>query len=94
MTLSKSLLVVPLLLLGACGTLQGIQTRVQTVYCLTPEQYKKLIQAEPEKIGHSLEPGLQEQNRQLVEQNVLVRKYSDGLLTVLGGCTGASPQPS
>jgi hypothetical protein len=62
--------------------------------CLTPEQLTKLVKAEPEKIGRHLDPELQKQNRQLTEQNVLVRQYADGLLEVLGGCTGRAPLAS
>jgi hypothetical protein len=68
--------------------------RIQTVHCLTPEQFLKLVQAEPEKIGQHLSPDLQEQNKQLKTQNVLVRQYADGLLQVLGGCTGPVLNPS
>jgi hypothetical protein len=82
------------LALSSCGLTPKVETRVQRVYCLTPEQLTKLVQAEPSKIGQHLDPNLQVQNKQLKTQNVLVRKYADGLLEVLGGCTGNAQQPS
>jgi hypothetical protein len=85
----KWLLLIPCL--AACGLTPKPEIRIQTVHCLTPEQFVKLVQAEPPKIGQHLEQDLGKQNRQLKEQNVLVRQYADGLLQVLGGCTAPSP---
>lgn len=76
------------LMLAGCAGHQHIETRIQTVYCLTPAQYKELVDAEPAKIGHSLDPDARKSNKQLVTQNVLVRQYADGLLDVLGHCVG------
>lgn len=87
----KSSLLISLALLSACGMTPKPETRIQKVYCLTPEQYLKLVQAEPEKIGGKLSTDPAERDRQKTEQNVLVRQYADGLLTVLGGCTGSAP---
>ena len=83
----KALCVFLPILLSACGMTPKPETKILTVSCLTPEQYLKLVQAEPPKIGQQLEQDLRKQNRQLVQQNVLVRSYADGLLTILGGCT-------
>ena len=80
-----------LFLLSACGIVPKPELRIQKVYCLTPEQYLRLVQAEPEKIGEHLSADPAEKDRQKTEQNVLVRRYADGLLTVLGGCTGSAP---
>lgn len=82
------------LMLASCATTRPSVPVVQTVYCLTPEQYSELVRAEPEKIGHQLKPDLPGQNKQLVGQNVLMRSYADGLLLVLGSCIGTAPEPS
>jgi hypothetical protein len=74
-----------LLSLTGCATPNG-QTRVQTVYCVTPEQYKTLVDAEPAKVGNIQTGDLQTDYKTSVRQNVLVRQYADGLLQVLGGC--------
>lgn len=79
--------IIPLfLMLAACGAKP--ESIPHNVYCLTPEQYKALVDAMPPKIGNTLDPDLKTQNGQLVMQNILVRAYADGLLDVLGGCVG------
>lgn len=83
----------PLLLLTSCGKLH-VETRIQRVYCVTPEQYTALVKAEPEKMGNKLDSDARKANTQLVSQNILMRQYADGLLTVIGGCTGPAPSPS
>lgn len=91
----KNILLIAAISLGGCGLAKPEPLpRIQTVRCLTPEQFLKIVQAEPEKIGRHLSPDLQEQNKELKRQNVLVRQYADGLLQVLGGCTGTAPNPS
>lgn len=87
----SSLIFLGAFFLTSCGITPKPLVRIQTVKCLTPEQYLKLVQAEPEKVGQHLDSDPVKQNRQLVQQNVLVRQYADGLLTVLGGCTAPAP---
>lgn len=72
------------LILASCGA-PHVETRIQTVYCLTPAQYTTLVNAEPAKIGNSTTGDLPTDYKASVKQNVLVRKYADGLLEVLGG---------
>jgi hypothetical protein len=85
--LSK-LMVVSLLTLASCAPHPLNVPVIQKVYCLTPEQFQKLVEAEPEKVGNSLDKDLRVAHKQLIGQNILVRQYSDGLLQVLAGCTG------
>lgn len=75
------------LLLAACGK-PHVETRIQTVHCLTPAQYKTLVDAKPAKVGGTLTGNAQKDFKISAEQNVLVRNYADGLLEVLGGCVG------
>jgi hypothetical protein len=76
------------LALAACAPKP--QSIPHNVYCLTPAQYKALVDAEPKKIGQSLSKDWSERDKQLTTQNILVRRYADGLLDVLGGCVGSS----
>ena len=84
-----SLLLLPLALLG-CNKPQ-VETRIQTVHCVTPEQYRKLVEAMPPKIGKQLTGNSQEDFKLSAGQNVLMRMYANGLLTVIGGCTAPVP---
>ncbi len=84
----KAFSLIPLLVLAAC-TPKPVSIP-HNVYCLTPAQYKALVDAEPKKIGKSLSPDWTERDKQQTEQNILVRRYADGLLDVLGGCVGPS----
>jgi hypothetical protein len=77
-----------MLLLAGCAP--HPEVRVHDVYCLTPAQYKALKDAEPAKVGGTLTGNAQTDFKISAEQNVLVRKYADGLLDVLGGCVGAN----
>jgi hypothetical protein len=86
----KLLAAVTFLGLAACGVTPKPETRIQKVYCLTPEQFQKVVEAEPDKIGTRVDPDLRVAQKQLIGQNILVRQYADGLLQVLAGCTGAS----
>ena len=89
----KAFLLFPVLLtLLACQQKPETPTTViQQVYCVTPKQYSDLKDAEPGKIGNSLPSDARDANKALVGQNILVRQYADGLLTVLGGCIGPEP---
>jgi hypothetical protein len=73
------------LLLAGCGQAH-IETRIQRVYCVTPEQYRKLVNAEPEKIGNKLTGQAQDDFKLSASQNVALRSYADGLLEVIGNC--------
>ena len=75
------------LLLAACAP--HPEVRIQTVYCVTPEQYTKLVNAKPAKVGNTLTGNAQQDFKIVAERDVLVRKYADGLLEVLGGCTSS-----
>lgn len=79
----------PLLLLAGCAGHVDTAPPVQHVYCVTPEQYRAIVQAEPAKIGQTLDKDVRVQNKQLTEQNILVRSYADGLLQIIGGCMGS-----
>ena len=67
---------------------------IQTVYCVTPEQYKKLVDAEPGKVGNTLTGNAQKDFKIVAGQDVLLRQYADGLLSVIGGCIGQPQQPA
>lgn len=84
---SRHFLILPLAFLAACSP--HPEVRIQTVYCVTPEQYTKLVNAKPAKVGNTLTGNAQQDFKIVAEQNVLVRKYADGLLEVLGGCTSS-----
>jgi len=88
--MKRASIIAAALALTACGARPEPEIRIQRVYCLTPDQYKRLVDAEPAKIGNTLDKDARVSNKQLTNQNVLVRKYADGLLEVLGGCV--SPQ--
>jgi hypothetical protein len=76
--------------LSSCGV-PHVETRIQQVYCVTPEQYKKLVNAEPGYIKSNLTGNAQKDFKLSAEQNVLLRMYADGLLTILGGCMSPAP---
>jgi hypothetical protein len=85
--MKKSVLAL-LLMLGVWGCAPHPETRIQPVHCITVEQYKRLLEAEPAKIGNATTGDLGVDYATSVKQNVLVRKYADGVLEVLGGCIG------
>lgn len=68
-----------------------VETRIQTVYCVTPAQYKTLADAEPGYIKDRLTGNAQKDFKLSAEQNVLLRVYADGVLAVLGGCMSNAP---
>jgi hypothetical protein len=86
------------LALGACARTPPPQPiiRVQTVYCVTGDQYRHLISLLPPKIGATL-TGQAQQDFKIEEgSNVLLRKFASGLLDVIGGCSKPDlppPQP-
>jgi hypothetical protein len=71
--------------LTGCST-----TRYVTVPCLTPEQYKKLQADEPPKVKDKLTGKADEDIRTIGGSAVRLRGWGQGLLGVLGGCTGSS----
>jgi hypothetical protein len=78
-----------LLLLGGCATTPVPSIVVQHVYCLTPDQYAQTVKAKPAKVGGTLTGNAQQDFKIVAGQDVLLERYSDGLLTVLGGCVGS-----
>lgn len=67
------------------------QPVIQRVYCLTPDQYKKLVEAMPAPVHDQLNKQAQHDFIVVANQSVLLRLYANGLLEVLGGCTGVAP---
>jgi hypothetical protein len=84
----SSLTVLALLSAGCATTPPAPVTVVQHVYCLTPEQFTALVKAKPAKVGGTLTGNAQQDFKIVAGQDVLLGVYSDGLLTVLGGCVG------
>jgi hypothetical protein len=56
------------------------------VHCLSAEQYQKLKDAEPPKVGNQLTGQAQDDLKTIAGSTVELRTYSEGLLGVLGGC--------
>jgi hypothetical protein len=75
-------LVLALALTGCATT----HTRWVQTYCVTPDQYAKLEQAEPSKIGSQLDGNAQHDLKLIAGNDVELRTFSDGLLGVIGGC--------
>ena len=71
------------LALSGCAT-----TRYAPTHCVTPEQYQKLKDAEPPKVGKDLTGQAQDDLKIIAGSNVELREYSHGLLGVIGGCVG------
>jgi len=71
------------LALTGCAT---VHTRYSTVYCVTPDQYAKLKQAEPPKVGDKLTGNAQDDLKTIAGSAVRLRTFSDGLLGVIGSC--------
>lgn len=85
----KKLIPLLALALAACGR-PHVVTEIQTVHCLTPAQFQKLVQAMPPKVGATLTGQAQKDFKIEEGSNVALRDYGNGLLKVLGGCTGAA----
>jgi hypothetical protein len=62
-------------------------TRYVTVPCLTPDQYKKLEQSQPEKIHGKLTGEADKDLRIVAGSAVRLRAWGTGLLGVLEGCS-------
>lgn len=90
----KKLMLIPVLLsLSAftCTPKPKTEIITQQVYCVTPDQYAKLKDAEPQSIRDALTGQAQQDFKITAGQDVLLRIYADGLLKVLGGCIGPAP---
>lgn len=71
-------------------TLGGCQsTRWVTVPCLTGEQFQRLKDALPPKVGSTLTGDAQRDVKIIAESNVRLRGYSESLLELLKGCTAS-----
>jgi hypothetical protein len=81
-----------LALVTGCSSGPKIETRIQTVHCVTPEQFKKLVAAMPPKVGDKLTGQAQKDVKIAAGSDVALREYAGGLLDVIGGCTGSTPQ--
>jgi len=71
------------LALAGCAT---VPTKYVSTYCATPDQYAKLKQAEPGKIGSQLDGNTQHDLKLIAGNDLELRTFSDGLLGVIGGC--------
>ena len=82
----RLLLFAPVILLtlpaGMCQT-----TRYVTTSCLTPDQYQRLADALPPKVGSQLTGDAQTDLKIIAGSTVELRGYAEGLLQVLRGCT-------
>jgi hypothetical protein len=72
-------------MLSSCST-----TRYVTVPCVSQEQYDKLKADEPPKVKDKLTGKADEDIRTIGGSAVRLRGWGQGLLGVLGGCTGSS----
>jgi hypothetical protein len=70
-----------LLALTGCTT-----TRYVTSACFTKQQYEALKSQQPPKVRSELTGQADRDTQILAGSLIRVRSYSDGLLTVLGGC--------
>lgn len=71
------------LALTGCAT---THTRWVQTYCVTPDQYAKLKQTEPPKVGDKLTGNAQDDLKTIAGSAVRLRIFSDGLLGVIGSC--------
>lgn len=79
--MKKLVLAVALAGLTACQT-----TRYAPVHCIDREQYKKLADAEPEKVGSRLTGRADEDVSTIAGNAIRLRAWGRGLLGVLEGC--------
>lgn len=92
--MKKLFLALPFLLLTACGVFSKPETRYVHVYCVTADQYKQLVDAQPKKVGDRLTGQAQDDFKIVAGSAIALRVYSDGLLEVLGNCVGPTQAPS
>jgi hypothetical protein len=72
------------LLSGFCSACA--HDRFVTVHCLTRAQYEQLKAQQPPKVHDQLTGQADRDTQILAGSLIRVRAYSDGLLTILGGC--------
>lgn len=63
-------------------------TTTRTVYCVTPDEYQRLKDAEPPKVADQLTGKADEDVRVIGGSAVRLRAWGTGLLGVLEGCAG------
>ena len=61
---------------------------VAIVHCVTPEQYQKLKNAEPPKVGSKLTGQAQDDLKIIAGRTVELQSWGEGLLGVIAGCSG------
>jgi hypothetical protein len=71
-------------LLAGCATTPPV--RYVPTYCVTKAQLETLQKAEPGKVGSQLTGNAQNDLKTIAGNDIALRAYSDGLLTVIGGC--------
>jgi hypothetical protein len=84
----KKLIVLAGLALAACHD-HPATPATQYIYCVTPEKYSELVKAEPAKVGGTLTGDARKDVKIEGASNVALRAYADGLLEVIGTCTGS-----
>lgn len=89
----KKLLFAAAFLLASCEKTPPPQP-IQHVYCVTPDQYKKLVDAMPKDKKGDLTGNAQKDFKIAAGQALLLRLYANGLLDVIGGCIGPAPTPA
>lgn len=77
------LLVLGFVTLGGCTTTRYVRTP-----CLSQEQLEQQRQAEPPKIHDKLTGRADQDIRTIAGNNIRLRAWGEGLMTILGGCTG------
>lgn len=83
---------VPFLFLAACAhTPPETIVNQHLIYCVTPEQYSQLKDAEPGTVHDQLTKDAQKDFVIVGNNAIALRIYADGLLKVIGGCIGPSP---
>ena len=78
--------------LSGCALFERkIETRWVTVYCLTPEQFQQLKDAEPERVKSRLTGDADKDVRTLAGSAIRLRAWGEGTLEILGGCVEPKP---
>lgn len=80
---ARSLLVIAAVALSGCAT---VHTKYIQTYCVSQDQYAKLKQAGPGKIGSQLDGNAQHDLKVIAGNDLELRTFSDGLLGVIGSC--------
>lgn len=77
--------------LSSCALFKPGETRYFPVYCVTADQYRQLVDAQPKKVGDRLTGQAQDDFKIVAGSAIALRVYSDGLLEVIGNCVGPTP---